>query len=406
MSIACRLCKAEVSPFFSLGAMPLVNNFLRNESEFSGEKRYDLSVGFCPKCCLVQLLHVVPPEDLFSHYLYFSSTSQSFLAHCKELASYFVSRFNLGKDSLILEIASNDGGFLRCCKESGVKILGVDPAKNIAEIANANGIPTIPEFFNLEFAQTLAQKQGVRADIIYGANVLAHVPDILDFVKGVRVALKQGGSAIFEFPYLKGLMENKFDTIYHEHVFYYSLLALRNLFKAAELEIYDVEMTPMQGGSLLMFASHPGTYPVHAHVNDLLSQEREAGFDSLETYARLGERVAALKTKLLALLHQLKQERKNIAAYSAPAKGNVLLNYFGIGKQYLDFIVDKSSAKQGLYTPGTHLLVYPVEKVFQEKPDYLLILCWNIADEVIEQLAEYKKRGGKFIIPVPEVEVR
>jgi SAM-dependent methyltransferase len=384
--------------------MPFVNSFLKKE-EIPNEENFDLSIGFCPKCYLVQLIKTVSPEKLFRNYIYFSSTSKSFLEHCKEIAQYLVKRLNLDSDSLVLEIASNDGAQLQFFKELGIKILGIDPARNIAEVANKKGIPTIAEFFNYEFAKKMKEEQGIQADLIFGANVLAHVPEIIDFIKGVKIVLKPNGTAVFEFPYIKGLLEKKFDTIYHEHVFYYSLLSLKNLFKSADLEIYDVEMTPMQGGSLLIFISHQGVFPTSENIKNLLNQEMKNGFDKLETYQRLNENVIKLKDDLLNLLKDLKSEGKKIAAYSAPAKGNVLLNYFGIGKNYLDFIVDKSEAKQGLYTPGTHLLVYPPEKIYQEKPDYLLILCWNIADEVIEQLKDYHNAGGKFIIPIPEIKI-
>jgi SAM-dependent methyltransferase len=305
---------------------------------------------------------------------------------------------------LVLEIASNDGAQLQYFKELGIQILGIDPAENIAKVANEKGIKTIPEFFNFAFAKKI-KKERILADLVFGANVLAHVPEIVDFLKGVKLILKPKGTAVFEFPYIKGLMEKKFDTIYHEHVFYYSLLALRNLFQKVNLEIYDVEMTPMQGGSLRIFVSHPGNFKISKNVEELVNQEIKEGFNKLETYQKLNENVLKLKEDLLNLLEKLKSQGKKIAAYSAPAKGNVLLNYFGIGKNYLDFIVDKSEAKQGLYTPGTHLLVYPLEKIYQEKPDYLLVLCWNIADEVIEQLKDYHDAGGKFIIPIPEIKI-
>jgi len=400
----CRCCNSSIIEFFSLGEMPMVNAFLKKE-EIPFEKKYNLSVGFCPNCYLVQIINMVSPEELFRNYIYFSSTSKSFLEHCQEIAQYLVKRLNLGSESLVLEIASNDGAQLQFFKELGIKILGVDPAWNIAEVANKKGIPTIPEFFNYEFAQKIKEEEKIQADLIFGANVLAHVPEIIDFVKGVKTVLKPKGTAVFEFPYIKGLMEKKFDTIYHEHVFYYSLLSLRNLFKNADLEIYDVEMTPMQGGSLLIFVSHPGVFTVSENIKNLINQEIKEGFDKLETYQRLNENVIKLKDDLLNLLKNLKKEGKKIAAYSAPAKGNILLNYFGIGGNYLDFIVDKSEAKQNLYTPGTHLLVYPPEKIYQEKPDYLLVLCWNIVDEVIEQLRNYHNAGGKFIIPIPEIKI-
>jgi len=399
----CRSCNFPIIEFFTLGKMPLVNSFLKKE-EIPFEEKYDLSVGFCPNCYLVQLINTVSPEKLFKNYIYFSSTSKSFLEHCKKNANYLTKRLNLDSKSLVLEIASNDGAQLQYFKELGIQILGIDPAENIAKVANKKGIKTIPEFFNFAFAKKL-KKEGMSADLVFGANVLAHVPEIVDFVKGVKEVLKSKGTAVFEFPYIKGLMEKKFDTIYHEHVFYYSLLALRNLFQKENLEIYDVEMTPMQGGSLRIFISHLGNFPIKENVNNLLKQEIRKGFDKLETYQRLNENVIKLKIDLLNLLKDIKSQGKKIAAYSAPAKGNVLLNYFGIGKNYLDFIVDKSEAKQGLYTPGTHLLVYPPAKIYQEKPDYLLILAWNLADEIMEQLKDYHEAGGKFIIPIPELKV-
>ena len=403
----CRSCKTEIVEFFSLGQMPPINVFLQKEEEFSGEKKYNLSVGFCPKCSLVQIIDTIPPKDLFVDYVYFSAVSTHFLEHCKENAAELTKKLNLGKESLILEIASNDGSQLQCFKDLGVSVLGVDPAKNIAKVANEKGIKTIDEFFSYDLAKKLKEEQNVQADLIFGANVLAHVEGITDFVKGVKELLKPQGTAVFEFPYVRGLVENKFDVIYHEHVFYYSLLALRELFKGADLEIYDVKMTPMQGGSLMFFASHTGAFPIHQNVQDLITKEIESGFDKLETYQKMNENVMGIKKDLLDLLVKIKGEGKKVVAYSASAKGTVLLNYFGINSNYINFIVDKAKAKQGLYTPGTHLLVYPPEKISEEKPDYVLILCWNLADEVMEmqELKNWRQDGGKFIIPIPEVKV-
>lgn len=400
----CRCCNSSIIEFFSLGQMPLVNAFLKKE-EIPFEKKYDLNVSFCPNCYLVQLINAVSPAELFRDYIYFSSTSKLFLEHCKEIANYLAKRLNLSPESLVLEIASNDGAQLQFFKELGIKILGVDPAQNIAKIANEKGIPTIPEFFNYNFAKKLKEEEKIEADLVFGANVLAHVPEIVDFVKGVKEILKPKGTAVFEFPYIKGLMDNKFDTIYHEHVFYYSLIALINLFKTANLEIYDVKMTPMQGGSLLIFISHPHNFPIGDNVKNLIEQEVQDGFDKIETYRKINDNVNKLKDEIIELLKKIKSEGKRIAAYSAPAKGNILLNYFGIDENYLDFIVDKAEEKQGLYTPGTHFLIYPPEKIYQEKPDYLLVLCWNIADEVIEQLKNYHDAGGKFIIPIPNIKI-
>jgi len=276
----CRCCNSSIIKFFSLGQMPLVNSFLKKE-EIPYEKKYDLSVGFCPNCYLVQLINIVSPEELFRNYIYFSSTSKTFLEHCKKTAIYLTKRLGLNSQSLVLEIGSNDGAQLQYFKELGIKILGVEPAQNIAELANKKGIPTIPEFFNYEFAKKLKEEKRIQADLIFGANVLAHVPEISDFIKGIKIVLKPKGTGVFEFPYLKGLMERKFDIIYHEHVFYYSVLALRNLFQRADLEIYDVEMTSMQGGSLRIFISHPGNFEINKNVKNLVNQEIKEGFDKL-----------------------------------------------------------------------------------------------------------------------------
>jgi len=404
--MSCRSCKTGIIEFFPLGQMPPINSFLKKE-EIADEKKYNLSVGFCPECYLVQLIDTIAPEELFKNYIYFSSTSDSFLQHCKKVADELTEKLNLASESLVLEIASNDGAQLQYFKELGIKVLGVDPAQNIASVANEKGIPTIAEFFNYDFAKKLKKEKNVQADLVFGANVLAHVPEITDFIKGVKEILTPKGTAVFEFPYVKGLMENKFDTIYHEHVFYYSLIALKNVFEKADLEIYDVQMTYMQGGSLMIFISNPGVFPISENVENLITQEIESGFDKLETYQKISENVLRLKNELTGLLEKIKREGKKIAAYSVPAKGNILLNYFGINENYLDFIVDKSKAKQGLYTPGTHLLVHSLEKIDEQKPDYLLVLCWNIADEVInmEELRAYRQRGGKFIVPVPEIKI-
>ncbi len=399
----CQNCRSAVEAFFSLGRMPLVNSFL-TKKQLTGEKKFDLTVGFCQKCYLVQLMKTVSPEDLFRNYIYFSSTSSSLLKHCEEIVSRLVKRLGLTAKSLVLEIASNDGALLQFFQKRGIPVLGIDPAKNIAKVANQKGIPTIPEFFNYRLAVQLKKEKKVPAELVFGANVLAHVPGVTDFLKGVKTVLAAKGTAVFEFPYLKGLLENKFDIIYHEHVFYYSLLALRNLFQGAGLEIYDVETTPMQGGSLMIFVSHPGKFSVSPNVKSMIKRERRDGFDKMATYQKMGKNVDRLKDGLVKLLGKLKAEGKTVAAYGAAAKGNILLNYFDVGK-YLDFIADKSEAKQGFYAPGTHLLVRSPAKVYEQKPDYLLILPWNIADEIVAQYSDYQKQGGQFIVPVPKIKI-
>src|SRR3989338_4859946 len=289
----CRNCKTKIKEFFSLGQMPPINSFLRKE-DIENEKKFNLSVGFCPKCFLVQLIDIIPPEDLFKDYIYFSSTSKYFLEHCKEVADNLTKKLKLNKESLVLEIASNDGAQLQYFKELGISVLGVDPAENIAKVANEKGIKTIAEFFNYDFAKKLKEDK-IEADLIFGANVLAHVPEIVYFVKGVKEVLKPNGTAVFEFPYVKGLMENKFDIIYHDHVLYYSLIALINLFRTADMEIYDVKMTPMQGGSLMVFAANAGVFKISENIINLKAEEIKNGFDKIETYKKINENVSKLK---------------------------------------------------------------------------------------------------------------
>lgn len=384
--------------------MPLVNSFLK-PSQLASEKKYDLTVAFCKQCHLVQLVETVSPDELFRHYIYFSSTSKTILEHNKKTARNLTERLRLNKNSFVLEVASNDGALLQFFQKFNVEILGVDPAKNIAAVANSRGIPTVAEFFNYNFViNTLLPHYG-QADLIYGANVLAHVPKIVDFIKGVALALKPKGTAVFEFPYVRGLIENKFDTIYHEHVFYYSLIALIDLFKTAKLELYDVEIVPMQGGSLRIFAGNRDVFRPSTRIALLKKKEIAAGYNRLTTYQKINTRVQMTKKKLLTLANKLKSQGKSVAAYSAPAKGLILLNYFDIGNNFLDFIVDKAKEKQGLYTPGTHMKVMPLSAIDKRKPDYLLILCWNIADEVVamKELSNFRKRGGKFIVPLPKI---
>lgn len=398
----CRVCNTEIIKFFSLGKMPLVNAFRKKKD--SPEKKYDLSIGFCSSCYLVQLMKHVNPKLIFEDYIYMSSVSQSVLDHSKKTAEHLTKKLKLSKESLVMETGSNDGVQLQYYKNLGIPVLGIDPAKNIAKIANAKGIPTLAEFFNLSFAKKLVKTKSIQADLIYGANMFAHVPKIVDFVAGVKTVLKKNGTAVFESPYLEGLFENKFDSIYHEHVFYYSLIALQNLFKTADLEVYDIEFVTMAGGSMRVFAGHKGMHKISPRVIKLKEKEIKKEYRKLETYKKMNERIEKLKKNVLALLEKLRNEGKSIVAYGAPAKGVILLNYFAISK-YLDFIVDKSKAKQDLYVPGSTMKVFPVEKIMESKPDYVFILAWNLADEITKQLHEYKKQGGKFIIPIPTIKI-
>lgn len=396
----CRSCQSQAVKFISLGNMPLVNSFLTFK-QLKTEKKFELALAYCSNCHLVQLTENVSPEILFKDYIYFSSVSETILKHAKKSANNFIDRFKLDKNSLVFEIASNDGYLLQYFQEKEIQVLGIDPATNIAEVANKKGVRTIADFFNHDKAREL-KISGVKPNIIFGANVLAHVPTIDDFVKGISELLPDEGTAIFEFPYAGGLFEGKFDTIYHEHVFYYTLIAVKNVFARAGLNVFDCEMVPMQGGSLRIFIGHKDVVKETDRLNTLLKQERTQGFHKIETYEKLAEKIHNIKSKLLKILDIIKSEGKTIAAYSAPAKGLILLNYFDISSNYLEFIVDKAKEKQGLYTPGIHMMVYPVEKVIEKKPDYLIILCWNIAEEVMQQMSEYRSKGGKFIIPIPE----
>jgi len=397
----CRVCQTQIVKFFSLGDMPLVNAFRKKKD--TREKKYDLSIGFCPNCYLVQLIKHVSPKEIFEDYIYFSSVSQSVLDHSEKTAKYLSKRLGLTKDSLVIETGSNDGVHLQFYKKKGIQVLGIDPAKNIAKVANEKGIPTLPDFFNLALAKKLVV-QHRKSDLFYGANMFAHVPKIINFTKGLKIILKDNGTAVFESPYIQGLLENKFDSIYHEHVFYYSLIALQNLFGKIGLEIYDVEFVAMAGGSLRVFVSHMGVYKISSHVTKLANEEIKKGFDKINTYRKMNIRIEKLKKDILSLLNRLRKEGKSIAAYSIPAKGVILLNYFDIGK-YLDFIVDKSAAKHNLYVPGTNMKVFPVEKIMENRPDYIFILAWNLAPEIIRQLNDYRKVGGKFIIPIPKIKI-
>ena len=402
MVTKCRVCNIKIIKFFSLGNMSLVNAFRKKKN--TAEKKYDLSVGFCPNCYLVQLMKNVSPQELFEDYVYFSSFTQSILVHSQKASDLFTKKFNLGPKSLVMEVGSNDGVHLQFYKKKGIQVLGIDPAKNIAKIANEKGIKTLPEFFGLNLSRKLVDKENIKADLFYGANISAHVPQIVDFAKGVKVVLQDRGTAVFESPYLMGLLENKFDTIYHEHVFYYSLIALQNLYKKAGLEIYDIEFVNMQGGSLRIYVSHPCVYKISSRVKELAKKEIKDGLDKINVYKKMNENISNLKKDILSLLKKIKKEGKAIAGYSAPAKGVILLNYFGIRK-YLNFIVDKSTAKQGLYVPGTDMEVLSPDKIMKDKPDYLFVFCWNIEDEVVRQMGEYRKRGGKLIIPIPHIKI-
>jgi len=403
----CRSCGA--SQFISvldLGTTPLANSLLTAEQLSAPEPSFPLNVVMCAACSLVQLDYTVPPEAMFSNYVYFSSFSTTMLDHAKTLVGQVIADRALTAQHRVIEIASNDGYLLQYYKAAGVEVLGIEPAQNIAQVArDEKGIPTLTEFFGQALADHLAA-DGTLADVIHGHNVMAHVPDINGFVGGLKTILKPGGVIVIEAPYLKNLLDEvEFDTIYHEHIFYFSLTALDQVFARHGLTIFDVVLVPIHGGSLRIFAAHSAAEPRRQSVLDLLAEEATWGVSTPAGYEAFAQRVSHLKQTLVAALSDLKSQGKRIAVYGASAKGSTLLNTFGITHDQIDFVVDRSTVKQGLYTPGTHLFIRPPSALLDEQPDAVLLLTWNFAEEILAQQAEYIRRGGKFIIPLPEVRI-
>lgn len=402
----CRSCGKDGSTIIlDLGVQPLANNLLRPEDLGRSEPKFPLRLAVCESCWLMQITELVPPVELFSEYLYFSSFSDLMLRHSREAVERYVKEFALGESSLAVEVASNDGYLLQNFVRAKVPCLGIEPAANIAKVARQKGIETIVQFFGLDLAQKLASA-GRSADLILGNNVFAHAPNTNDFVAGLRALLKPKGRIILEFPYgLEMIEQSEFDTIYHEHVFYFTLTALQPLFARHGLEIFHVERLAIHGGSLRLLASHARAYAVESSVAALLAEEQRKGIDSLAYYQNFALQVLAIRDSLRALLDQLGKEGKRIAAYGASAKGSTLLNFFGIGKDQLEFVADRSTYKQSRLTPGMHIPIVPPEKLLEASPDYTLLLTWNFAEEILAQQKEYRERGGKFIIPIPKVKV-
>jgi SAM-dependent methyltransferase len=400
----CRACNGHrLEPILDLGSTPLANRLLTESELAHPEPRFPLELVFCSDCTLLQITETVPPEVLFRDYVYFSSFSDTMLSHAGQLAESLIQKRGLSDKSLIVEAASNDGYLLKHYAARGIPVLGVEPARNIAAVANANGVRTVCEFFGRE-AATRLNSEGFAADVFHANNVLAHVADLPGFVAGIAAILKPTGVAIIESPYAIDMLEKiEFDTIYHEHLCYYSLTALDRLFASQSLQIVDVERLEIHGGSLQLTIQHDssGQGSVSDRVKDLLSHERNWGIDQLATYRDFATRVANLKNQLVALLNDLKAEGKSIAAYGASAKGSTLLNYFGLGRETLDFLVDRSTVKQGKFAPGTHLRIDSPTRLLEDKPDFVLLLTWNFAAEILAQQQEYIRRGGRFILPLP-----
>lgn len=400
----CRFCGQPLTQIFAdLGTSPVANSYVPDDS-FKGERIFPLRVHVCESCKLVQAEEYETPENIFSEYAYFSSMSKPWLEHCKKYCEQMEKRLCLNKDSFVVEVASNDGYLLKNFVECGIPVLGVEPAKNVAETAREKGVPTCCEFFGRQSAERIA-KEYRRADLLIGNNVLAHVPDLHDFIGGLCILLAENGVLTMEFPHLLRLIEDcQFDTIYHEHFYYYSLLAVRNIFTHFGLTIFDVEELPTHGGSLRIYACHQKSERavILPTVETVLEKERAAGLEDMRTYQAFNQRIQQVKRDALTYLIHEKNVGKRIAAFGAAAKGNTFLNYCGIGRDFIDFVVDDTPYKQGMFLPGSRIPICSREKLLETKPDIVLILPWNWADEIVQQLDFVKQYGGELVTLIPE----
>jgi SAM-dependent methyltransferase len=403
---SCRSCGGTtIREILDLGLSPLANALIERGRLDEPEPKFPLTVVFCADCSLVQITETVHPEILFSHYLYASSYSDTLLKHAEGICNELASTRRLDRESLVVEIASNDGYLLQYFKRLGIPVLGIEPARNIAAIANSRGIETRCEFFSAQLAKRLA-KEGVRADVVLANNVLAHVADLNGFVGGVTEILKDDGVARFEFPYAGDLVDRlEFDTIYHEHLCYFSAHAIESLFKRHGLVFTDVERVPIHGGSLRVTAAFVSDESGRERVEALLEYERSRAMNRFDFYETFGVRVEALAGRLKELLGGLRSDGRRVAAYGAAAKGAVLLNYLALDRGVIEYVVDRNPLKHGLFMPGTHQEVFPPDRLAHDVPDYLLLLTWNFAEEILKQQESYKQAGGRFIIPVPEPKI-
>jgi hypothetical protein len=404
----CRFCGATLElVVVDLGMSPLCESFLTAEQSRHMEPFFPLRTFACEKCYLVQLEAFVAHEEIFTEYAYFSAYSTAWVEHAREYVEKMRDRLALGSDDLVVELASNDGYLLQHFVGTGIPILGIDPAANVAKVAEERGVPTLVAFFGRETAQRLVD-EGKQASLIAGNNVLAQVPDLNDFVAGVKVLLRENGTATFEFPHLLRLLEGlQYDTIYHEHFSYFSFTTIAEIFRAHGLSVYDVEELWTHGGSLRVYAQHDGgPHEASAAVSELLAREEAEGLLTSERYARFADDVKESKRALLELLIRLRREGKQVVGYGAPGKGNTLLNYCGIRTDLLDYTVDRNPYKHGLFTPGTHIPIYPPEKIAETRPDFVLVLPWNLIDEIAAQLGYVGEWGGRLIVPIPVASVR
>jgi SAM-dependent methyltransferase len=404
----CRFCSAPLRlTFVDLGMSPLCESYVPPDRLGEMEPFYPLHARVCEQCLLVQLEEFVPPAEIFGEYAYFSSYSDSWVDHARDYVESVVERFGLGPESQVVEVASNDGYLLQHVVARGIPALGIEPAANVAEVARDRGIETVVEFFGRDVASALAS-QGRRADLLVANNVFAHVPDLNDFTAGMERVLAPGGVITIEFPHLVRLIdENQFDTIYHEHFSYFSFLSARTVLRAHGLEVFDVEELPTHGGSLRVYAqrSEDAVHAVGERVTEMIEHECELGLDRIEGYSGFAPRVAETKWRLLEFLIACRRDGKRVAGYGAPGKGNTLLNFCGVGTDLLEFTVDRNPYKQGQFLPGTRIPIHEPEELERAHPDFVLILPWNLSEEIVAQLAHLRERGTRFVVPIPEVTV-
>lgn len=400
----CRICKNEkLRTFLSLGTTPLANSFLSKEDLKKEEKKFPLELCFCERCKLVQLTYIVPSEDMFSNYVYLSSTTKTFQKHFAEMAEKISKGFSLNKSSLAVDIGSNDGILLKGFQKFNVQVIGVEPAINVAKIAEENGVETINDFFNEKVVKEIIRRKG-KADVVTATNVFAHIDDIDSVIENVKRLLKDNGIYVIEIQYFVDTIETMtFDNIYHEHMSYYTLSSLDYFFRKHGMTVFRVERVPTHGGSLRVFAAKNNSrHKAHESIKKLLDYEKKIGIDNFETYKKFGEKVYGVRDKLVDYIKNIKKQNNIIAAYGAPAKGNTLLNFCNIGKEYIEYIVEDNPLKQGLFAPGTHIPVVSPSMLEEKTPDYIIILAWNFADEILEKAKKFRDNGVKFIIPLPD----